>query len=75
MFRKGVLFFCRRNFSFGENKVNYFYCIRSLPKKHILSYNLKTGFMSRRHRQGEANGVLNIGGRRYYTSFKNVYNY
>lgn len=67
--------FCIRNFRFGENKVNYSYCIRSLLKKHILSCYLKTDFMSKRHRGGEINGVLNIGGRRYFTSFKNVCNY
>lgn len=67
--------FCIRNFRFGENKVNYSYYIRSLLKKHILSCYLKTDFMSKRHRGGEINGVLNIGGRRYFTSFKNVCNY
>lgn len=49
--------------------------ISGVSKKHILSCYIKTGIMSKRHRRGEISSVLNNGGRRYFTSVKNVYNY
>lgn len=57
MFRKYVLFYRR---CFRENNVNYSYCIRGLPKKHVLSCYLKAGFMSKTHGGGQVNSALNI---------------